>query len=307
MLSYLTELNSKIMLITGDLGFGVFDDYARKFPNNFLNVGVAEQNMTGIATGIALEGRVVFTYSIANFPILRCLEQIRNGPCYHQANVNIVSIGGGFSYGPLGFSHHATEDLSIMRSLPDITVFAPGDLWEASQATKAMANTKVPGYLRLDKSYAENTTIPNETFQVGIARRLREGNDLTLISTGGILGVVLRAADNLAEYGIHCRVLSMHTLKPFDIKALIEASSETGGIITIEENTIEGGLGSLVAEKCLDLGMIPKSFYRIGLKDGFSSIVGSQNYLRKVYGIDEEAIVSTALALVNIRKPVLKH
>ena len=117
-----------IILVTGDLGFGVFNEFRKVLPNQFLNAGVAEQNMTGLATGMALEGFKVFTYSIANFPILRCLEQVRNDACYHQANVNIVAIGGGFSYGSLGFSHHATEDIAIMRSLPEISVFAPGEL-----------------------------------------------------------------------------------------------------------------------------------------------------------------------------------
>ena len=137
-LSSAVEINPNIILITGDLGFGVLDNFKKQFPNNFINAGVAEQNMTGIAAGMALEGKIVFTYSIANFPTLRCLEQIRNDVCYHNLNVNIVSIGGGFSYGPLGISHHATEDLAIFRSLPDITVVSPSGLWETAEATKAL-------------------------------------------------------------------------------------------------------------------------------------------------------------------------
>src|SRR4051794_39462434 len=139
----LAERNSRIMLITGDLGFAVLDEYRRRFPRQFINAGVAEQNMTLLATGMALEGHVVFTYSIGNFPTLRCLEMIRNDAAYHNANVKVVSIGGGFSYGPLGISHHATEDLAIMRALPNVTSVSPTSLWEVAEATKAI--TQTPG------------------------------------------------------------------------------------------------------------------------------------------------------------------
>src|SRR6266403_699088 len=139
-LSELAGADPRILLITGDLGFGVFEDFARRYPRQFLNAGVAEQNMTGVATGLALEGRIVFTYSIANFPTLRCLEQIRNDAAYHDANVKVVAIGGGFSYGALGMSHHATEDISIMRSI-GISVVAPGCDWEAEEAVTALCAT----------------------------------------------------------------------------------------------------------------------------------------------------------------------
>src|ERR1041385_4546417 len=133
-LMQLAPHDPRLMLVTGDLGFGVLDEFSKKFPKQYLNAGVAEQNMTGVATGLALEGRIVFTYSIGNFPTLRCLEQIRNDAAYHGANVKVVAIGGGFSYGALGMSHHATEDLSIMRAIPGLTVVSPGDDWEQSQA-----------------------------------------------------------------------------------------------------------------------------------------------------------------------------
>src|SRR5437868_12139385 len=147
----------RVMVLTGDLGFGVLDRFATQFPDQYLNVGVAEQNLTGVATGLALDGHIVFTYSIANFPTLRCLEQIRNDACYHEANVKVVAVGGGFSYGPLGISHHATEDLSIMRALPNMTICAPGDQWEAREATKSLAANPGTCYLRLDKSPAPAT------------------------------------------------------------------------------------------------------------------------------------------------------
>ena len=281
----------RIMLVTGDLGFGVLAGFAERFPRQFLNAGVAEQNMTGLATGLALDGRIVFTYSIANFPTLRCLEQLRNDAAYHDANVKVVAIGGGFSYGPLGMSHHATEDLAILRAMPGMTVVAPGCLWEVEGATTALATTPGTAYLRLDKSSAGNTGGPGEVFQLGQARRLREGDAITLITAGGILGVVLATADRLAAQGISCRVLSLHTLRPLDTDELLAAARETGGIITIEEHVVEGGLGGAVAECCLEAGGPVRRFARIGIRGGqFASVVGSQDYLRTVYGLDGAAI-----------------
>lgn len=298
-LSELARDNDRIMLVTGDLGFGVLTDFARVYPNQFLNVGVAEQNMTGVATGLALGGRTVFTYSIANFPTLRCLEQIRNDAAYHDANVKIVAIGGGYSYGPLGMSHHATEDLSIMRAIPNITVVSPGCLWETEEVTTAIAGTPGTAYLRLDKSHAGRTNVASELFELGRVRRIREGSDLTLIATGGILGAVLQAADRLASDGMACRVLSAHTLRPFDTDAIFRAARDTGGILTIEENVVDGGLGGLVAETCLEGGVVPSTFHRIGVRGGFSSVVGSQEYLRQQGGMDAETIAAKARELVR--------
>lgn len=293
-LEELAVADPRVMLITGDLGFGVLTGFAERRPRQFLNAGVAEQNMTGLATGLAMDGRIVFTYSIANFSTLRCLEQIRNDACYHDADVKVVAIGGGFSYGALGISHHATEDLSILRSLPSITVVAPGDDWEAREATDALVNTPGTCYLRLDRSSAGDTRRDGETFTLGRARTVRDGTDLTLIATGGILGETLRAAELLAATGVECRVLSMHTIKPLDHEAIRAAATGTGGIVTVEEHTVEGGLGSAVAESCLDGGVAPRRFRRVGLRSGFSSIVGSQDYLRHRYGLDAEGIAEAA-------------
>lgn len=287
----LAEKDPKLFFITGDLGFGVIEDYVKRFPRQFLNVGVAEQNMIGIATGLALEGRTVIAYSIGNFPTLRCLEQIRNDASYHEANVKIVTVGGGFSYGSLGFSHHATEDLSLLRAIPGVTVVAPGDQFEAAEATEALIKTSGTCYLRLDKSSAGWTNHPGEKFELGKARQLREGNDATLIATGGILDVALKSAEELSEIGIQCRVLSMHTLKPLDKEAVRKATQETGGILSIEEHVVEGGLGGAIAEFCLEENQIPDFFYRIGLRNTFSTTVGNQNYLRTKYGMDRKTIV----------------
>jgi transketolase len=296
-LEELAAADPRIMLITGDLGFGVLDSFEKKLPKQYLNVGVAEQNMTGVATGIAMEGRIVFTYSIGNFPTLRCLEQIRNDAAYHDANVKIVAIGGGFSYGALGMSHHATEDLAIMRAI-GIPVVAPGCNWEAAESVNALVGTPGTCYLRLDRASAGSTGRPGEKFELGRARILRTGTDVTLIATGGILAEALAAEDLLRnERGINCRVLSMHTVSPLDVNAVLAAARETGGIVTVEEHTIHGGLGAAVAEACLDSAVIPRGFARVALRQGFSSIVGGQEFLRTYYGLDKAAIAAAAESL----------
>jgi transketolase len=294
----------ELMFLTGDLGFGVLDNFVARFPRQFLNVGVAEQNMTGLAAGLAMEGHSVFTYSIGNFPTIRCLEQIRNDICYHGANVKIVSVGGGMSYGPVGMSHHATEDLAILRSLPGMQVFSPGDLWEAAQATNYLVSHRGPAYLRLDKSAAPPTALLGERFHPGGIRLVREGFDVTLAATGGVLGEALQAATELADRNIHCRVLSVHTVKPLDAATLIAAAIETGGIISIEEHAVDGGLGGAIAEVLLEAGAFPRFFLRMGLRNCFSSIVGSQKYLRKAYCLDAAAITENVLAKLGIASKV---
>src|SRR5437867_8897552 len=203
----LAEDDERITLVVGDLGFGVIEPFARRFPDRFLNAGVAEQNLTGIAAGMALSGKIVFTYSIANFPTLRCLEQIRNDVCYHEANVKIVAVGGGFAYGPLGMTHHATEDLAIMRALPGIVVVAPGDPWEVERATRAIVAEPGPCYLRLGRAGEPTLHGAGDAFELGRGIRMREGRALTIISTGGLLESALEAAEQLAAAGIESRVV----------------------------------------------------------------------------------------------------
>tara|TARA_B100000900_G_C20597394_1_gene723991 strand:+ start:1328 stop:2248 length:921 start_codon:yes stop_codon:yes gene_type:complete len=298
-LSRLVEKNKEIILLTGDLGFGVFDEFSKIFPENFINVGVAEQNMTGIASGLALEKKIVFTYSIANFSTLRCLEQIRNSACYHDLNVNVVSIGGGFSYGPLGISHHATEDLSIMRSLPNIKVISPSTLIEVEKVTELIVEDKGTTYLRLDKSFGEDRCNDFNNFSLGKARMLSEGTDCTIFVTGGILEEVWKVYDELQKKGYKIRVVSVPTIKPLDKEVIKNACNETGGIICVEENTLDGGLGSAVGELILDFSYNIKKFLRIGLKSQFSSIVGSQSYLRKKYNLDSTYIAQSIIELLK--------
>lgn len=295
-LCFLAENDKDITLLTADLGFGVFEDFEKRFPNQYFNTGVAEQNMTGVATGLALEGKKVITYSIGNFPILRCLEQIRNDACYHKVNITIVGSGGGFSYGALGMSHHATEDLSILRSLPNINVIAPSTAKEAGEATVALIKNKGVGYLRLDKTSAADLDDDSQPFIIGGSRIYRNGNDITLITTGGILKDVIDAAIKLNKNGINARVVGLHSLKPIDKNQILDAASKTGGIITIEEHNKDGGLGSAVAEVCMDNEAFPRIFLRIALNDSYSSIVGSQQYLKMRYKMDASSIYNQVLA-----------
>jgi len=289
-LTELAERDERVHLVVGDLGFGVVETFAKRFPNRFVNAGVAEQNMTGIAAGMALSGKIVFTYSIANFPILRCLEQVRNDVCYHNANVKIVAVGGGLAYGSLGASHHATEDLAILRSLPRMVVVAPGDPAETEEATLAIAAHNGPCYLRLGRA-GEATVHEGEIdFQLGRAIQLRSGKDFTLISTGGLLETSLQVVATLDRGGLHGRVLSMHTLKPLDETAVLEAARQTHAIFTLEEHSVIGGLGGAVAEFLAESGEMPMAFKRFGLPSAFSSVVGTQEYLRAQHGLSADRI-----------------
>jgi transketolase len=295
----LAEADERIYLLVGDLGFGVVEPFLRKFPNRFLNVGVAEQNLTGLAAGIALTGKIVFTYSIANFPILRCLEQIRNDVCYHRANVKIVAIGGGYTYGALGMTHHATEDLAILRALPEMTVVAPGDPYEAREATKAIVAHPGPCYLRLGRAGEPAVHLCSPVFQVGRAIQVREGEALTIISTGGVLQTAVQVADAVEEKGFEVRVLSMHTVKPLDYEAVLAAARETGAIVTLEEHSMIGGLGGAVAECLAESEESRVRFKRIGLPSAFSSNSGNQEYLRAQAGLSVEGVLRSLEPLLE--------
>lgn len=281
--------NARLHLITADLGFGVLTQFAADLPAQYLNVGVAEQNMTGIATGLALEGRTVFTYSIANFPTLRCLEQIRNDACYHDANVKIVSIGGGFSYGALGMSHHATEDLSIMRALPGVTVIVPSTTEEAQVAVDYALETPGVCYLRLDKSAAP-TLKPVTLEDFAQPSLLRPGNDGVIFTTGGIVAEALKAADSLEGKGISMSVVNVRVLKPIQASSLAGFVRPGMLVATLEENVVEGGLGGLVAESLMESGTQLSKFIRFGLHNQYSSVVGSQDYLRRHYELDGKSV-----------------
>lgn len=289
--------DERIYLFTGDLGFSIFESFKEKFPSRYFNMGVAEQNMIGVATGMALSGKIIFVYSIANFPTFRCLEQIRNDVCYHNVNVNIVTGGGGLSYGALGITHHATEDIAIMRALPNMTVIAPGDPLEAEQAALACAAWPGPCYLRLGKTTEPRVHESLPSFSIGRAIIFQDGKDATLISTGCMLSSIVQAAGLLAKKGISARVLSMPTVKSLDRDAVLAAAGETGVIVTVEEHSIIGGLGSAVAEVLSEASGIDCKFRRMGIKDTFTHDIGNQEYLLKVHGLSVDDIVNTVIDL----------
>jgi transketolase len=279
----LAEQDGRIWLLTGDLGFSVLEPFAERFPERFVNVGVAEQNMIGIAAGLALCGKVPFTYSIVNFSTLRCLEQIRNDVCYHEANVKLVAVGGGYAYGPQGYTHHGVEDLGVMRMLPGMVVVAPGDPAEARLTTRAIAAHQGPCYLRLGKAREPKVHPCDPAFVIGRAIPVRAGRDVTLVSTGSMLAECVETAELLAAEGIEAGVLSMPTLKPLDTGAILQAARHSRALITAEEHSVVGGLGSAVAEVLAESGE-PVTFRRFALPDRAARVAGSQRYLRGLAG-----------------------
>lgn len=282
----LAREDQRIWMILADIGYGEIEPFREAFPDRWYNCGVAEQNMTGVACGVAMEGNIAITYSIANFPTLRCLEQIRNDVCYHNANVKIVIIGGGLAYGPLGVSHQATEDIAIMRALPNMVVFCPGDFAEAEAGVHAMIAHDGPFYYRCGYKKEPPIHTGPIQFELGKAITARAGTDATIFFTGTIGNQVLPAAEQLAaEEGINCRVVSLHTVKPIDRAAIVAAARETGAVITVEEHQLQGGLGSAVAEVLCDEGAAPAKFLRLGLPDTYVSRVGTHEWLLDQYGL----------------------
>ena len=288
----LAKADPNIELITGDLGFGVLKPFWEQCPDQFTNAGIAEQNMTTLAAGMALEGKTVFTYSIGNFPTLRCLEQVRNDCAYHNANVKIVCIGGGFVYGSLGMSHQATEDLAILRALPDVVVMAPADLVEAEEATKAIAAYPGTCYLRLGRGGEKRIHEKIENFQIGKAIKVRGGKRVAIFSTGAIFDEVRDAYEMLIEKGYDPAVYTFPTVKPLD-KEVVEACSRNFNlIVTCEEHNIMGGFGGAVAEVMAEMKHKKAYLLRIGLNDEYCVRVGNQKYLREQYGLSAAKIAA---------------
>lgn len=298
----LGKKDKDIELITGDLGFGVLKPFWETLPDQFVNAGIAEQNMTGAAAGMALEGKKVFTYSIGNFPTLRCLEQIRNDCAYHNANVNIICVGGGYVYGSLGMSHHATEDIAILRALPDVTVICPGDPIEAALATEKIANTVGTCYLRLGRGGEKVINTSIKEFEIGKAYKIRDAKDLdkkvSVFSTGAILEETDKACDMLEEQGIAVEQYSFPSVKPIDKEVIEDCAKRFDHIFTVEEHNIVGGFGGAVAEvmaECADKAKL----HRIGIDDFYCIKVGSQAYLREQVGIDAKGICSKVKEVVS--------
>ena len=286
--------NDRIVLLTGDLGFGVLRPVKQRFGDRVINCGIAEQGMVSLAAGLSATGRRVVIYSIGNFPTLRPLEQIRNDCAYHGADVKIVCVGGGFVYGSLGMSHHATEDLAVMRALPGVTCFAPGDPAETEAVASAMLRTGGTCYLRIGRG---NEPRLHEgavgAWQAPQAITLRTGKDIALLSCGGILTQTAKAAEILCQKGIEAEVVSFPCLKPLDAGRVRELGTKFRHLVTVEENTIVGGFGSAVCEAAAEAGLGAR-VHRIGLEDCYATVVGDQDYLRETYGMDAENIAKRA-------------
>lgn len=288
-LTELAKTDKNIQLITADLGFGVLKPYWEAVPAQFINVGITEQTMTSVAAGMTRMGKTVVTYSIGNFPTLRCYEQIRNDCAYHRADVKIVCVGGGFTYGPLGMSHHATEDLAVMRALPGVVVLSPGDKTEAEAAVRAMLAHRGTCYLRLGRGGEMPIHEKLEDFQIGKAIPVREGTDAAIFFTGGIYEEVALALEILAREGIHPAVYSFPTVAPLDEERVRRCAESFPLILTCEEHSVIGGLGSAVAEILAEHPGKAK-LRRIGIRGDYAAVAGDQRYLRKIYGLDGEAI-----------------
>lgn len=288
-LTALARQDPNIHLITGDLGFGVLKTYWEAVPDQFWNAGIAEQAMTTMAAGMALMGKQVVTYSIGNFPTLRCYEQIRNDCACHRADVKIVCVGSGFTYGALGMSHHATEDLAVMRALPGVVVLSPGDKQEAEAAVKAMMAYRGTCYLRLGRGGERPIHTRLTEFQIGKAIPVREGADAAIFFTGGIYEEVALALEILEKRGIHPAVYSFPTVSPLDEARIKKTAGQCRLIVTCEEHTVSGGFGSAVAEVMAENPGTAK-LRRIGIRDGYSALAGDQSFLRRKYGLDGAAI-----------------
>jgi transketolase len=290
--------DDRIVFLTGDLGFKLFDDFASRYPGRFLNVGVAEATMAGVATGLALEGKKPFIYSIAPFVTLRCYEQIRNDICYHEADVTVVGVGGGYSYGPNGPTHHALEDVAVMRVLPNMTVICPGDPAETEAAVRALVAHRGPAYLRLGRAGEPTVHSSPVAFRIGESLVLRDGRDVALLSTGGMLATAVRVADLLADRGLGCRVVSMPTVKPLDTAAIEAAVRQTAVVATLEEHSVLGGFGGAVAEHVAELGAATR-LRRFGARDRFSHTCGDQEFHRRTNGLTPAQIVDALCAILG--------
>ncbi len=294
----LAKKNNQIILLTGDLGFSVFEKYIDELPQQFLNVGIAEQNMTGVGAGMAMEGKIPLIYSIVPFSTMRNFEQIRNDICYQNLNVKIVGVGAGFSYGPYGHTHHGLEDIGILRTLANMVILAPGDPIEVHLATKAMLAYKGPVYLRLGKAGEANVHKNKPSFTIGKGILLEDGNDITIIGTSTLLLKALKVTKQLKEKGFSVRLISMHTIKPLDVDIVLESAKKTRAIFTIEEHSIIGGLGSAMAEVLAEHGS-HIIFKRIGVPDQFTKVIGSQEYMRSANNLLTKQIIQTIIDNLN--------
>jgi len=292
------QTNDDIMLLVGDLGFGVVADFGQAYPRQFLNCGVAEQSMVGIAAGMASAGRRPFVYSISNFPSLRPLEQIRNDVCYHGLGVTLVAVGTGLAYGSLGYTHHGVEDMSILRSLPGMRVYTPADALECAAAVDDILADPSPAYLRLGKNKEPLMHEVQPDLSTGAPLLIRDGSDVTLLVTGPIVTQALAVAEQLGAEGISVRVLTCPVVKPLNATAIREAAEGTVGIVTLEEHTIHGGFGGAVLEGFAVRGW-RTPILPLGLEDKATHIIGGQEWIRERAGLSTDHVRSSVTALAR--------
>ncbi len=289
-----------IVLMTGDLGFGVLDNFQKELPNQFINSGVNEQTMMGMAAGYASTGKRVFVYSIGNFPTLRCLEQIRNDVCMMNNSVVIVSVGAGYAYGSMGYTHHALEDIAVLRALPNMEVIIPADPFETVGITKYLTTNKKPSYLRLGKSNEPNIHSNQIQIQHGIINEVVSGSDGTLIFAGSIGVLAQNAAKILNKKGHSVAVASMPFISSIDTEYFRKAAIK-GPIIVIEEHSYRGGVGSAVLE-FLSTNSISAKVSLVAADQKNLSQIGDQDFLRNQNGINVESIVNKFTALLVNQK-----
>ena len=298
-LERLSQSDNDIFLLTGDLGFKLFDSFREKYPERFLNMGIAEPNMIGVSAGLALSGKKVYCYSMIPFLVMRCFEHIRIDICYHNLNVRLVGVGGGFVYGLEGVTHHAIEDVAIMRTLPNMTVVAPGDPFEVSACIDASVSYKGPMFIRLGRRGEPQVHSTAPDFKIGKGIILfNKGNDICLLATGTMLYKAKIASELLLKKGFGVTLISLHTIKPLDEVLIKDCAKKYRSIFSIEEHSIVGGLGSAVAE-VLSGNCYNGIFKKIGLPDEFNHYVGRAEYLHQKYGLVPESIADNITKLIK--------
>ncbi len=290
----IAESDERVVLLTGDLGYKVLEEFQEKFPQRFINVGIAEANMVGMAAGLALAGKIPYVFSIGTFATARCLEQIRNDICYQNLNVKIVGVGSGLTYSLYGASHHPIDDIALMRSLPNMSVVCPGDLIETKMAVISSYQNLGPLYLRLAAKGEPNIHSQEPKFTIGRGIVLRDGEDITIMVTGNMLANAKAAADQLVQRGISVRLISMPFVKPIDKEIILKSAKETKMIFSVEEHCAIGGLGSAIAD-ILAEDNAQVLFKKISLPDQYPDVIGSRDYLRNKYGLSSDKIVETIL------------
>lgn len=287
----LAKNNKQIIALVADIGAIVYDKYREDFPDQFINCGIAEPNMITVAAGLASCGKIPFTYTITPFITMRTYEQIKNDVCLHNANVKIVGVGAGLRYSTLGPTHHAIEDIAIMKTLPNIRIVSPCDPVESKKATFAIAEIRGPIYFRIGTRGEPKIYQDDYEFQFGKGIIMREGKDATIIATGSILNDAIQASDQLKKEGIETGVINIHTIKPIDKEIIIRSARDTGIVVTVEEHNIEGGFGESVSSVILENYNQPVNFKRLGIKDCFCSYYGKHQELKSHFGIAKEDIV----------------